>query len=538
MVLVNLLFWGPLPVAWLWVGSQVQYRTGSIVLRHRRRFAGLLAGCWSASSCSSGSTTRGSSCGARRATTSATGVIGPLFAVTAVGRRRGSRLWLRLHRRARADRCLGQQRADGPARPLPAVRGADRGGGQRASCASEARRAPPPGARARRAARPLAARRGPSSALDVVNAITFAARRGLHRYLRPAAAELRTRARPPPRRRPGARRRRRRRRAAAGRRGRAALHRARRRARHAVALLPALSRHGAARARPGGAGPRLRRRRVLARGHRPHARRRDLQPQRPDRRAAAPRTSCARCSSALPERVVVLLDEALPTSSTPSRATPRSRCSRTHPRLLVFRTLLEGLGPRRAALRLRDRRPGRRAAARRSSARAGRRRARAGGRAGGAARAAATARAPRRGTVVRRRARAPARPRCATLAASRCATSAGELPLAGAPRAACDRRRARRPRRGRCRRARPRAGGPLGERAPRPRARSTAARDGARPLSERLAEPRRCGLPMAGRRPAPPRDATRRRLAQQRAGRLLEDLAPGARLLLLGARSA
>ena len=42
MVLVNLLFWGPLPVAWLWVGSQVDYQTGSTFLGIVVAFLGLL----------------------------------------------------------------------------------------------------------------------------------------------------------------------------------------------------------------------------------------------------------------------------------------------------------------------------------------------------------------------------------------------------------------------------------------------------------------------------------------------------------------
>ena len=37
MSIVNLLFWGPLPVAWLWVGSQVDYVTGG------RTFLGIVA---------------------------------------------------------------------------------------------------------------------------------------------------------------------------------------------------------------------------------------------------------------------------------------------------------------------------------------------------------------------------------------------------------------------------------------------------------------------------------------------------------------
>jgi hypothetical protein len=42
MVFVNLLFWGPLPVAWLWVGSQVDYATGSTFLGIVVAFLGLL----------------------------------------------------------------------------------------------------------------------------------------------------------------------------------------------------------------------------------------------------------------------------------------------------------------------------------------------------------------------------------------------------------------------------------------------------------------------------------------------------------------
>ena len=41
--LVCLSLWGPQPVAWLWVGSQVDYRTGSISLALLVTFAGMLA---------------------------------------------------------------------------------------------------------------------------------------------------------------------------------------------------------------------------------------------------------------------------------------------------------------------------------------------------------------------------------------------------------------------------------------------------------------------------------------------------------------
>jgi hypothetical protein len=42
MAIVNLLFWGPLPVAWMWVGSQVDYATSSTFLGIIAAFMGLL----------------------------------------------------------------------------------------------------------------------------------------------------------------------------------------------------------------------------------------------------------------------------------------------------------------------------------------------------------------------------------------------------------------------------------------------------------------------------------------------------------------
>jgi hypothetical protein len=42
-VFVCLMFWGPLPVAWLWVGSQVDYLTGSTFFGMVVAFLGLLA---------------------------------------------------------------------------------------------------------------------------------------------------------------------------------------------------------------------------------------------------------------------------------------------------------------------------------------------------------------------------------------------------------------------------------------------------------------------------------------------------------------
>jgi hypothetical protein len=43
MIAVCLLFWGPLPVAWMWVGSQVNYWSGSTFLGMVVAFFGLLA---------------------------------------------------------------------------------------------------------------------------------------------------------------------------------------------------------------------------------------------------------------------------------------------------------------------------------------------------------------------------------------------------------------------------------------------------------------------------------------------------------------
>ena len=41
--LVCLTLWGPQPAAWLWVGSQVNYRTGSVSLGIAVAFAGMIA---------------------------------------------------------------------------------------------------------------------------------------------------------------------------------------------------------------------------------------------------------------------------------------------------------------------------------------------------------------------------------------------------------------------------------------------------------------------------------------------------------------
>jgi hypothetical protein len=43
VVLLCLTLWGPQPVAWLWVGSQVDYRTGSVTAGIAVAFAGMIA---------------------------------------------------------------------------------------------------------------------------------------------------------------------------------------------------------------------------------------------------------------------------------------------------------------------------------------------------------------------------------------------------------------------------------------------------------------------------------------------------------------
>ena len=42
MTFINLLFWGPIPLMWLWVGSQVDYQTGSVTAGIVVAFIGLL----------------------------------------------------------------------------------------------------------------------------------------------------------------------------------------------------------------------------------------------------------------------------------------------------------------------------------------------------------------------------------------------------------------------------------------------------------------------------------------------------------------
>ncbi|MEA2391433.1 MAG: hypothetical protein QOK31_1542 [Solirubrobacteraceae bacterium] len=43
MALINVSFWGPVPMGWLWVGSHVEYWTGSVSVGILSAFVGLLA---------------------------------------------------------------------------------------------------------------------------------------------------------------------------------------------------------------------------------------------------------------------------------------------------------------------------------------------------------------------------------------------------------------------------------------------------------------------------------------------------------------
>ena len=177
----------------------------------------------------------------------------------------------------------------------------------------------------------------------VVNAITYAARRGLHRYLDRHSVALRTALAhevgvPEGRLVVGdgiAQLRRGRHAGAAG---------ARRRARDPVAVLRPVPRRRAPRPRERGARRGLLGRHAAARRQRPHARHRAVQPQRPDRRADRRRCSCAELLDALPERVVVLLDEALRDFVDAEERDAALALAERFPRLLVFRTFSKAWG--------------------------------------------------------------------------------------------------------------------------------------------------------------------------------------------------
>ena len=70
--LVCLTLWGPQPLAWLWVGSQVDYLTGSVSAGIAAAFAGMIATLMLTLARARGWTASGGSCAAPPATTSAT----------------------------------------------------------------------------------------------------------------------------------------------------------------------------------------------------------------------------------------------------------------------------------------------------------------------------------------------------------------------------------------------------------------------------------------------------------------------------------
>ena len=126
--LLCLSVWGPQPLAWLWIGSQADYRAGLEHARDRRRLrrhprlavrharAGVAAGPRLAARCA-----------APRATTSATGALARIFGATAVIALVAFGFWFLLHPGPRA---LARAAADAAAvRLLPAVRRALAGRG-------------------------------------------------------------------------------------------------------------------------------------------------------------------------------------------------------------------------------------------------------------------------------------------------------------------------------------------------------------------------------------------------------------------------
>ena len=123
---------------------------------------------------------------------------------------------------------------------------------------------------------------------------------------------------------------------------------------------------------------------ILARRQRAHAPRRPLQPERPDRRAAARRRAAPAARGAARARRGAARRGAARLRRRRG-ARRRARAARGPPAPDRLPQLLQGLGPGGAALRLRDRRPGRRAADRRARPAARHQRAGPGRRARGAA---------------------------------------------------------------------------------------------------------------------------------------------------------
>ena len=346
------MFWGPLPVAWLWVGSQVDYLTGSTFFGMVVAFLGLLATLvvglmvmrrldllWILARRAGGHDQR-------------EGIIGRVFAV--LGGRGGDGV-LRLA--AAVRRPVAQPGAHGVTRRR-------RAGGLRTEMAlrdyyrqfegmTDREVSDQLRERSRERRRRALAKIDPLDLSvttwhefphpDVVAAITYAARRGINRYSDPQAMELRREIGAPPR--PGER--------ASG--GRAtgspsccsatAAHadRAGRRAGHALALLSPLPADGArrrwARGAGAGGGPEAvlsavtERTRLLAL----------CNPNDPTG-AYLPADRLRELLGRLPERVTVLLDEALIDFVDAEAPGASIDLLDDFPRLLVFRTFSKAYG--------------------------------------------------------------------------------------------------------------------------------------------------------------------------------------------------
>ena len=328
MVLINLLFWGPIPAAGLWVGSQASYHSDNnlflgITVAFFVILAAIMVGLMVLQAPRRGVGARAPRGGLRPAPGHHRADL------RRVRRDRGDAVHdlAALHRWPRGVAGAQRLTAGGAPRLLQAVSG-PLGGGRQHGAARAGDRAPPAGADEGRPDRPLAD--------DVARAAPTL--RGERRHLRrPAGAAPLPRS---PRERAARRAvarvrsptdaaRRRQRRGPAARRGGAGAPRARRRARHPVAVLSALpadgpARPGPRRARAGLGGPRR------SSGRSTTARGSSRSATRTTRRASgwAPSISgrcCRRCPTGSP----CCSTRRSSTSSAPGRTSPRSTCSRT-----------------------------------------------------------------------------------------------------------------------------------------------------------------------------------------------------------------
>src|SRR4051794_16084160 len=192
MIFINLLFWGPLPAGWLWIGARVFYWTDNVGLGIFVSFIGLLltlvAGlavlkridhAWILVRRAAGRDQR-------------KGIIGPIFATTAVIGGSAFTFWLLFIGGLGSSVMPGQ----GPERLVGLVGYYRQFQGLSDEEVSEELREVAAERRARALERvePLDLSHTTWPELPpptVVNAVTYMARRGMHRYIDPHAAELR-----------------------------------------------------------------------------------------------------------------------------------------------------------------------------------------------------------------------------------------------------------------------------------------------------------------------------------------------------------